>query len=196
MVDPSWAEAPPVAHQPFAQPHDGWWQATGADQSTGDRPNASLVDGGGEWWPSGAAPLPVRPAGPVPWQKLLIFGVSALVAVVVGVVAIFLVQSPRRAAPVATPAAPAGEQVPRVPLGATLKDDGESLTVTWAAQPLEVVVALSRAGGAPTVLADLPAGATSYVVRGLDRAAQYCVVIGTVVDGAPLSAATSVCTSR
>lgn len=181
-------------------PHDGSWPtgdwARPAELSTRDDPFRSLVDAGGEWWPSEAGSPPVRPAGPVPWQRLLIFGASALVAVVVGVVAVFLVQQARGVPRVAAPAASAGERASGVPLGPMLKDDGESLTVTWAAQPLDVVVALSRAGGAPTVVADLPAGATSYVVRGLDRTARYCVVIGTVVDGAPLSAATSVCTRR
>ena len=183
--------------QSFGQPHDrlrrvGGWEWPDVP-STGDVLRPSLVDASSEWWPVGVAPGPVRRAGSVPWQKLLIFGVSALVAVVVGVVAIFLADPPRRAPRVAAPVATTGG---RVPLGPMLKDDGETLTVTWAAQPLDVVVALSRAGGAPTVLADLPAGASSYVVHGLDRTAQYCVVIGMVVDGADLSAATSVCTSR
>jgi hypothetical protein len=153
-----------------------------------------------QWWD---APPPdvqamVRPPSH-PWKKALIFTASAVIALVVGVVTIVTIHPPHKtpaAAPPQVTQSAVGEGLADVPLGASLRDDGQSLTVTWAAQRLSVVVALSRAGGTPVVIAALPPGATSYVVRGLERGVQYCVVIGTAADGAAMSAATSVCTRR
>jgi hypothetical protein len=75
-----------------------------------------------------------------------------------------------------------------------LRDDRTVLTVTWTGLPATVVVALSKAGGPPVVLASMPPGTSEYVVRGVEPGVAYCVVVGSVDERAAISPAASVCT--
>ena len=77
-----------------------------------------------------------------------------------------------------------------------LRDDGGTLAVTWAALQSRAVVALSRAGEPAVVVAEVPPGTTSYVVKGVDPVAAYCVVVGPVDAAVAVTAGTSVCTAR
>jgi tetratricopeptide (TPR) repeat protein len=77
-----------------------------------------------------------------------------------------------------------------------LRDDGTALAVTWTALRSRVVVALSRAGGPAVVVAEVPPGTTSYVVKGVDPAAAYCVVVGPVDAVVAVTPGTSVCTGE
>ncbi|MEV0129475.1 tetratricopeptide repeat protein [Dactylosporangium sp. NPDC050688] len=77
-----------------------------------------------------------------------------------------------------------------------LRDDGATLAVTWAALQSRAVVALSRAGEPAVVVAEVPPGTTSYVVKGVDPVAAYCVVVGPVDAAVAVTAGTSVCTAR
>ncbi|WP_433217645.1 tetratricopeptide repeat protein [Dactylosporangium sp. CS-047395] len=76
----------------------------------------------------------------------------------------------------------------------TLADGGGTLTVHWAALPVGVVIALSRAGEPPAVVDTVPPGTTEYVVHDVDPKAAYCVVLGPVDEAVSVTAATSVCT--
>lgn len=77
-----------------------------------------------------------------------------------------------------------------------LQDDGTALAVTWTPLGSTAVVALSRAGGPAVVVAEVPAGTASYVVKGVDPVAAYCVVVGPVDAAVAVTAGTSVCTGR
>ena len=77
-----------------------------------------------------------------------------------------------------------------------LRDDGTALAVSWTGLQSRAVVALSRAGGPAVVVAEVPPGTTSYVVKGVDPAAAYCVVVGPVDATVAVTPGTSVCTGR
>jgi hypothetical protein len=102
-------------------------------------------------------------------------------------------QSGPSTAPAARPASTA-PSIGFVVRDLQLRDGGRELTVTWAALPVTVVVALSRAGGAATVLGTVPPGTGEYVVRGIDPKAAYCVVLGPVDEAVSITPATSACT--
>lgn len=77
-----------------------------------------------------------------------------------------------------------------------LRDDGTALAVTWTGLQDKAVVALSRAGGPAVVVAEVPPGTTSYVVKGVDPAAAYCVVVGPVDATVAVTPGASVCTGQ
>ena len=62
--------------------------------------------------------------------------------------------------------------------------------------PAPIVVAVASGGHPPAVVATLPAGTREYVLRSLDPALDYCVIVAAVRPGDAVSAATSVCTHR
>ncbi|WP_432987770.1 hypothetical protein [Dactylosporangium sp. CA-233914] len=100
--------------------------------------------------------------------------------------------------PTATPP-PVSSAPSAAPSGAVirdlrLRDGGKELTVTWAALPVTIVVALSRAGAPATVLGTVPPGTAEYVVRGVDPAVAYCVVVGPLQESVSMTLAASVCT--
>jgi hypothetical protein len=129
-----------------------------------------------------------RPVWPLLSVVVLLISGAAVLAV------LFLWRpSGPSAAPAARPpstAAPTGFVVRDL----RLRDDGRELTVTWAALPVTVVVALSRAGAAATVLGTVPPGTGEYVVRGIDPKAPYCVVLGPLDEAVSITPATSACT--
>ncbi|MER7001833.1 hypothetical protein ABT297_02120 [Dactylosporangium sp. NPDC000555] len=75
-----------------------------------------------------------------------------------------------------------------------LRDGRTELTVTWTALPATVVVALSRAEAPAVVVTTVPPGTARYVIRGVDPAVPYCVVVGPVDEVVAVTPATSVCT--
>ncbi|GAA0744991.1 tetratricopeptide repeat protein [Dactylosporangium roseum] len=75
-----------------------------------------------------------------------------------------------------------------------LQDRGDSLAVTWTDPHSAAVVALSRAGAPAVVLATVPAGTSSYVVRDVEPGVAYCVVVGPVDETLAMTATASVCT--
>ncbi|GAA3270360.1 tetratricopeptide repeat protein [Dactylosporangium vinaceum] len=154
-----------------------------------------------------------------PSSARVMWPLISLVAVLVvgaGVTAGFLLLrdgSPPSAPPVAAPGAsvavlPAtastvgggdlsgGSEVPAfVVRDLKVQPGGRELVVTWAALPVSVVVALSRAGAPATVLGTVPPGTSRYVVKDIDPAGAYCVVLGPVNETVNIAPATSACTS-
>lgn len=113
--------------------------------------------------------------------------------------------APQTSAPAATtkpPASPTGPARARPgtpPSRVTLKDDRESITLRWA-YPLgadgKVRVSGAPKGQPQRPFQDLPAGATSYVVHGLDQDSDFCFEIAVVYPGNRLGKAKPVCTTR
>ncbi|MFG2039194.1 hypothetical protein [Dactylosporangium sp. NPDC048998] len=75
-----------------------------------------------------------------------------------------------------------------------LRDGRTELIVTWAALPVTVVVALSRAEAPTAVVTTVPPGTARYVIRDVDPGVPYCVVVGPVDEAVAVTPATSVCT--
>jgi hypothetical protein len=100
------------------------------------------------------------------------------------------------AAPVPTAAQPS---VPASSAAATtgkitlrLEDRGATITVQWQlATPAAVQIAVADSPDGPLlVVASVPAGTTSHVLRGLDPQRRYCVRVSTVNAAPPASATT------
>ncbi|GAA2621366.1 hypothetical protein GCM10010399_60540 [Dactylosporangium fulvum] len=75
-----------------------------------------------------------------------------------------------------------------------LQDRGDTLAVSWTDLRSAAVVALSRAGAPAVVLATVPAGTSSYVVRDVEPGVAYCVVVGPVDETRAMTPTASVCT--
>jgi hypothetical protein len=135
-----------------------------------------------------AEPVDVRPSRSV-WP---------LLAVIVGLAGVFVgLWAWRHDGPelIPDPPAVASSAAPEFAVhDLTLADGGGTLTVHWAALPVGVVIALSRAGEPPAVVDTVPPGTTEYVVHDVDPKAAYCVVLGPVDEAVSVTAATSVCT--
>ncbi|WP_433614775.1 hypothetical protein ACQP2P_09540 [Dactylosporangium sp. CA-139114] len=150
-----------------------------------------------------ARPAPARPAPAAgePSSLRSVWPLLCLVALLAAVFAGLLVwhhegpPDPFAASGPASPASPASSAAPFAVAGLRIEDRGRELTVTWAALPVSVVIALSRAGGPASVLGTLPPGTTEYVVRDVDPAAAYCVVLGPVDEAVSITPATSACTA-
>ncbi|GAA3456884.1 tetratricopeptide repeat protein [Dactylosporangium matsuzakiense] len=169
--------------------------------------------------PPGPAPAsPASPSTSLPSSARLMWPLISLVAVLVvgaGVAAGFLLL--RDGSPPNAPAVAAGASAAVLPETAStvgggdlsgvsevpafvvrdlkVQPGGRELVVTWAALPVSVVVALSRAGAPATVLGTVPPGTSRYVVKDIDPAGAYCVVLGPVNETVNIAPATSACTS-
>ncbi|GAA2354568.1 tetratricopeptide repeat protein [Dactylosporangium salmoneum] len=75
-----------------------------------------------------------------------------------------------------------------------LVDGRTKLTVTWAALPVTVVIALSKASAPAVVVGNAPAGTGEYEIRDIAPGVPYCVVVGPLDDRASVTPAASVCT--
>jgi hypothetical protein len=97
--------------------------------------------------------------------------------------------------PTPPPAARAGTPPSRV----TIRDDRESITLRWA-YPVgakgKVRVSGAPEGQQQRAFEDLPAGATSYVVHGLDQERDFCFEIAVVYSANTIGRAKPVCTTR
>ncbi|GAA1515999.1 hypothetical protein GCM10009827_033390 [Dactylosporangium maewongense] len=150
-------------------------------------------------------------------ERRVVVPLKAVVAVAAGALVIAAVSIPwgQGGAPDRTtakpPAGPTGTAAPRAGEEAAagqgeggparvrdlrLRDDGTALAVTWTGLEGTAVVALSRDGGPAVVLAQVPPGTTSYVVKGVDPMVAYCVVVGPVDAAAAVTPGASVCTGE
>ncbi|MEV0563446.1 tetratricopeptide repeat protein [Dactylosporangium sp. NPDC050588] len=150
-------------------------------------------------------------------ERRVVVPLKAVVAVAAGALVVAAVSIPwgQGGAPDRTtakpPAGPTGTAAPRAGEEAAagqgegaparvrdlrLRDDGTALAVTWTGLESTAVVALSRDGGPAVVLAQVPPGTTSYVVKGVDPVVAYCVVVGPVDAAAAVTPGASVCTGE
>ncbi|MDI6101211.1 fibronectin type III domain-containing protein [Actinoplanes sp. NEAU-A12] len=100
-------------------------------------------------------------------------------------------------APAAEPLTAVAE--PGAPQDVRLRDNGQSVSLQWA-YPRDatgdVVIAVGRSGQSPVTVADLPSGATDYVVYSLSEQQNYCFTVSVRTDGQESAAAAPVCTRR
>lgn len=85
------------------------------------------------------------------------------------------------------------------PSGVSLRDDRDTVTLTWtyptgAEGP--VVVSGGRVGQDQRAYQELPAGATNYIVYGLDQGTDYCFTVTVVHSTEVVGRAEPVCTKR
>nr|BFE62228.1 hypothetical protein GCM10020063_067540 [Dactylosporangium thailandense] len=147
--------------------------------------------------PARPAPAPPAPASREPSSLRSVWPLLCLVVLLAAVFAGLLVWH-HEGPPdpfAAGPTSAASSAAPFAVAGLRIEDGGRELTVTWAALPVSVVIALSRAGGPAAVLGTLPPGTAEYVVRDVDPAAAYCVVLGPVDEAVSITPATSACTA-
>jgi hypothetical protein len=96
--------------------------------------------------------------------------------------------SPRAAA---SPGSPPG--------GVSLRDNRENIALRWtypAGASGPVVLAGAPSGRQPNAFETLPAGTTSFLVYGLDRADDYCFTVAVVWSAETVGRSRQVCTSR
>jgi hypothetical protein len=157
-------------------------------------------------------PDPPRSRQPFILAAVLVGGVAAAAAVVLltlpdadGAVG---PSAPVTTAPAATtsaaaPAASATTSVPPADPGAPsavkLRDNRDSVTLTWhypkgAEGP--VLISGGRAGQAQRAFQQLPAGTDNYVVYGLNDAQNYCFTISVAYATDHIANSTPVCTKR
>lgn len=85
------------------------------------------------------------------------------------------------------------------PAGVALRDGADTVTLSWrypqgANGP--VVISGGRSGQQAWAIEQLPAGTVEYVVRGLNRAFDYCFTVAVVYSVDTVSRAEPVCTGR
>ncbi|GIE32959.1 hypothetical protein Ait01nite_060040 [Actinoplanes italicus] len=88
---------------------------------------------------------------------------------------------------------------PGAPSDVRLRDDGPSVSLQWV-YPRdargEVVITVARTDRPPVTVAELPAGATDYVVYSLGEQHNYCITVAVRANGGGTAAAVPVCTRR
>ncbi|WP_433085175.1 hypothetical protein ACQP1P_09790 [Dactylosporangium sp. CA-052675] len=195
-ADPApWASAsadPPPWASASADPAP--WASASADPA----PWASAPPAPARRVPARPAPARPAPAAGQPSSLRSMWPLLCLVALLAAVFAGLLVwhhEGPPDPFSASGPTSAASSAAPFTVAGLRIEDGGRELTVTWAALPVSVVIALSRAGGPATVLGTLPPGTTEYVVRDVDPTAAYCVVLGPVDEAVSITPATSACTA-
>ncbi|MEV1289544.1 tetratricopeptide repeat protein [Micromonospora sp. NPDC049679] len=96
---------------------------------------------------------------------------------------------------VAAPPAPAGAP----PTGVTLRDNRDSVTLTWtypAGAEGPVLISGGRSGQQPRAFQEIPAGTTTYVVYGLNERTDYCFTVAVIYSTDTIGRAAPVCTAR
>lgn len=154
---------------------------TGNDPAPANRPPAGVVVPGA---PGPAAGSP-GVAAPVPGSP------GATVAPSTGA-------APGGATPPPAATTP-GLPPPAGPTRVTLRDARDSVTLSWtypSGSEGPVVIAGGRAGQALQAFQELPAGSDTYVVYGLNEAADYCFRISVVYAANSVATAEPVCTTR
>ncbi|WP_238014031.1 tetratricopeptide repeat protein [Dactylosporangium sp. AC04546] len=158
--------------------------------------------------PPPAAPVPIPAPDPPAWESVVPEGapprrvVVPLQAVVAVVVVALLVAglsiwrevSTGRARDGGAQPSTSGASGAPVVRDLRLQDQGNALSVSWSDPRVTLVVAVSRAGGPAVVLATVPPGTSSYVVRGVEPGVAYCVVVGPVDVTQVMTPAQTVCT--
>ncbi|PWK51397.1 fibronectin type III domain-containing protein [Actinoplanes xinjiangensis] len=145
-----------------------------------------------------------RAGHPLLLATVLAGGVAAAAAVVI----LTLPGADGATTPPAQPTtvpAPAGAQPltatsePGSPQNVRLRDDGPSVSLQWdypGDAKGEVLITVARSDRPPVTVAELPAGATDYVVYSLSERYDYCITVAVRRDGQEIAAAAPVCTAR
>ena len=109
----------------------------------------------------------------------------------------------RVAAPPATPesqnTARASGPAPAAPSAVSLRDNRQSITLTWKYPPGAegpVVVSGGRSGQDQRAFQTLPAGTTTYTLYGLAERTDYCFTVAVIYSTDTVARAQPVCTSR
>ncbi|MFI5892482.1 fibronectin type III domain-containing protein [Actinoplanes sp. NPDC051513] len=191
----------------------------GRHQTIGSAPASTLAIP-----PNSERLLPVRTDQPAPRRRqpyLLVAVLIAGIAVAVAVIALTLpdangatgaqptalpssAPAAATAAPSAGPAsagpttaAPTGD--PGAPTGVKLKDNRDSVALSWA-YPADaegpVLVSGGRSGQPLRAFQQLPAGAADYMVYGLNETQNYCFKVSVVYSTDRIAASAPVCTQR
>jgi hypothetical protein len=224
MVQPAVA----VPAQPTYQPATGTPPQNWSVEPPGPWPPDSLPPTAhpSDAYPPGPR-LPVEPAPepvsdrrlPVPVERpdrhatrrslvlaaVLVGGIAAAAAIVVATLPRddpAPVAAPRQSATVA-PASPSASVAPSsaavAPAGLTLKDNRDSVSLTWRypkGSEGPVVISGGRTGQEQRAFQQLPAGTTDYVVYGLNRKNDYCFAVAVVYTVDQVAASAPVCTDR
>jgi hypothetical protein len=107
--------------------------------------------------------------------------------------------TPGATTPAATTPAAAAPAVPGAPTGVRLRDNRDSVSLTWtypkgAEGP--VLISGGRTGQDPRAFQQLPAGAADYVVYGLNEQSDYCFTVAVVYSTERIASSAPVCTRR
>ncbi|MEH0985594.1 tetratricopeptide repeat protein [Micromonospora sp. CPCC 205556] len=110
-------------------------------------------------------------------------------------------QPPTSATASTPPASPTVAAAPpgTAPGAVKLRDRRDNIALDWtypAGAEGPVVISGGRAGQDPRAFRELPAGTTSFVVYGLDRATDYCFTVAVVWNTDTVAKAREVCTRR
>jgi hypothetical protein len=88
---------------------------------------------------------------------------------------------------------------PGAPSDVRLRDEGPSVSLQWVNPPGaggEVLITVARTDRPPVTVAELPTGATDYVVYSLGEQHNYCITVAVRTTGGKTAAAAPVCTRR
>ncbi|WP_433791379.1 hypothetical protein [Actinoplanes sp. CA-252034] len=88
---------------------------------------------------------------------------------------------------------------PGSPQNVRIRDEGPSVSLQWdypRDADGEVLITVARSDRPPVTVAELPAGATDYVVYSLSERYDYCITVAVRGDGQQIAAAAPVCTKR
>jgi hypothetical protein len=172
--------------------------------------------------PAGAGrrlPVPVdrtRPASsraPFVLAAVLVAGIGVAAAVVAATLPRGETAAPPAAAPSASAAAPSSAAVPSspaasatadpatagAPAGVRLRDNRDSVTLTWTypkGSEGPVLISGGRRGEPQRAFQQLPAGSADYVVYGLNEQLDYCFTVAVVQGTDRVAASPAVCTAR
>jgi hypothetical protein len=138
----------------------------------------------------------------LPLFVLAVVAIAALVAVAVIAVITFLRPAPH-AAPQAQDSPGASATNPSLaasaPSGLKLRDDGDTVTLTWtdpSAGTVPFFVEVGQAGGQLRLYGRLAPGETTYPVVGLNPKLDYCFSVVAVYSTTLLAPSSLVCTRR
>jgi hypothetical protein len=187
---------------PSQRPADGWYAAPAAPDRRAaapypEDPGATepydWAAPGAHWDGDRFAGPRRRSRGPLIAMALITLVVVAA-GVVIGIVAFHRPSASGTASP-ATSSAP----VHVAPTDVRLRDDGVSVTLTWAdptSGRVPFLIAGGRAGQAAQPFQTLPAGQTTYTLNALNPAVDYCFTVVAVYSTNELATSALVCTQR
>ena len=167
----------------------------GRPQPVGSAPTGTLATP-----PNSERLLPVRTERPVTERRrqpfLLVAVMIAGIAVAIAIVALTLPDANGAVGPQPT-AAPVGD--PGAPTGVKLRDNRDSVALTWT-YPKDaegpVLVSGGRAGQQLRAFQQLPAGTADYMVYGLNPEQNYCFTVAVAYATDRIAASAPVCTRR
>ncbi|MEU7904363.1 fibronectin type III domain-containing protein [Actinoplanes sp. NPDC049118] len=198
---------PPDSFPPDAYPPDAYPPGPRLSRGPVDRATAPV--------PDRRLPVPVeRPDRNPSRQSLVLAAVLvAGIAVAAAVVVATLPEGARDPAPGPTAAAPAAApptsaspspspsptNTAVAPTSVTLKDNRDSVSLTWRypkGSEGPVLISGGRTGQEQRAFQQLPAGTTDYVVYGLNKQNDYCFTVAVVYTVDQVAASRPVCTRR